>query len=299
MSARVTVLGLGPMGGALAGAFLAAGHRTTVWNRTPGRADALAGRGAVVAPSAAAALAASPVGVLALASYDAVREVLAPVAAGLAGCTLVNLTSGSPPDARETAAWAEARGAAYLDGVVMTTPSGVGDPDFLQLYGGSRAVFETHRATLAALGSPVHLGPDPALSSVYDTALLGLLWSSLTGWLHGVALTGCEGPGGSVPATAFTEVAGRYLKAVGLFMSAYAPQIDAGRYPAAGFPLDLHLMTMDILVHASELGSVSTGLPRLLRELASRAVAAGHGGDSYARLIEYVRGGGAGGGAAG
>lgn len=33
----VTVLGLGPMGRALAGAFLDAGLRTTVWNRTPGR----------------------------------------------------------------------------------------------------------------------------------------------------------------------------------------------------------------------------------------------------------------------
>lgn len=36
--APVTVLGLGPMGRALASAFLAAGHPVTVWNRTPGRA---------------------------------------------------------------------------------------------------------------------------------------------------------------------------------------------------------------------------------------------------------------------
>lgn len=35
MRAKVTVLGLGPMGAALASAFLAAGHPTTVWNRTP------------------------------------------------------------------------------------------------------------------------------------------------------------------------------------------------------------------------------------------------------------------------
>ena len=38
----VTVLGLGPMGRALAGAFLAAGVPTTVWNRTASRAGALA-----------------------------------------------------------------------------------------------------------------------------------------------------------------------------------------------------------------------------------------------------------------
>lgn len=35
VSSSVTVLGLGPMGRALAGAFLDAGLRTVVWNRTP------------------------------------------------------------------------------------------------------------------------------------------------------------------------------------------------------------------------------------------------------------------------
>jgi 3-hydroxyisobutyrate dehydrogenase-like beta-hydroxyacid dehydrogenase len=43
----VTVLGLGPMGRILAGAFLNAGLSTTVWNRTPGRYRELVERGAV------------------------------------------------------------------------------------------------------------------------------------------------------------------------------------------------------------------------------------------------------------
>lgn len=43
--APVTVLGLGPMGQALAGAFLGKGHSTTVWNRTAARGDALVARG--------------------------------------------------------------------------------------------------------------------------------------------------------------------------------------------------------------------------------------------------------------
>lgn len=33
----VTVIGLGEMGHALADALITAGHRTTVWNRTPQR----------------------------------------------------------------------------------------------------------------------------------------------------------------------------------------------------------------------------------------------------------------------
>ena len=42
----VTVIGLGPMGRAMAAAFLAAGQPTTVWNRTAGKADELLARGA-------------------------------------------------------------------------------------------------------------------------------------------------------------------------------------------------------------------------------------------------------------
>ncbi len=51
-SSAVTVLGLGPMGRALATAFLEAGLRTTVWNRTPGRDADLVAKGAVSASSA-------------------------------------------------------------------------------------------------------------------------------------------------------------------------------------------------------------------------------------------------------
>ncbi|WP_188307091.1 NAD(P)-binding domain-containing protein, partial [Streptomyces sp. CBMA123] len=53
----VAVLGLGPMGRALAGALLAAGHPVTVWNRTPGREGELLARGARAAGTVAAAVA--------------------------------------------------------------------------------------------------------------------------------------------------------------------------------------------------------------------------------------------------
>ncbi|CAL9657731.1 hypothetical protein SUDANB176_06864 [Streptomyces sp. enrichment culture] len=46
----VTVIGLGPTGQAMAGAFLDRGYDVTVWNRTASRADALVARGAVLAP---------------------------------------------------------------------------------------------------------------------------------------------------------------------------------------------------------------------------------------------------------
>ncbi|WP_342215883.1 NAD(P)-binding domain-containing protein, partial [Nocardia brasiliensis] len=42
---RITVLGLGRMGSAIAGRYLAADYPTTVWNRTPGRGPPRGGGG--------------------------------------------------------------------------------------------------------------------------------------------------------------------------------------------------------------------------------------------------------------
>ncbi|WP_313958131.1 NAD(P)-binding domain-containing protein [Paenibacillus sp. Y412MC10] len=56
----MSVIGLGMMGSALAQAFLMEGSRTTVWNRTPDKAETLAAQGAVAAGTVAEAIAASP-----------------------------------------------------------------------------------------------------------------------------------------------------------------------------------------------------------------------------------------------
>ncbi|HHL21056.1 MAG TPA: NAD(P)-dependent oxidoreductase [Aliiroseovarius sp.] len=48
---RITFLGLGAMGSRMAARLIDAGHHVTLWNRTPERADALAGLGASVAQS--------------------------------------------------------------------------------------------------------------------------------------------------------------------------------------------------------------------------------------------------------
>src|SRR5688500_16222363 len=112
----VTVLGLGSMGTALAGAFAGAGHRTTVWNRTSAKAAPLVARGATHAAGVADAVAASPLVVACLTTYTATREALEPAAGALAGRTLVTLNSGSPASARDMAAWAAGHGARFLDG---------------------------------------------------------------------------------------------------------------------------------------------------------------------------------------
>ena len=60
----VSVLGMGLMGSALARAFLSAGRRVTVWNRTAERTQMLVGAGVKRSGRAADALRASPLSVV-------------------------------------------------------------------------------------------------------------------------------------------------------------------------------------------------------------------------------------------
>ncbi|MEH6377353.1 NAD(P)-binding domain-containing protein, partial [Streptomyces sp. KLMMK] len=281
---KVTVLGLGSMGTALAGALLEAGHETTVWNRSAGRGEALVARGAARAATAAEAVGASPLVLACLSDYDAVHSLLDPLAGELRGRTLVNLTSGTPEQARASASWAAGHGIGYLDGAIMSTPPGIGSPAVMLLCSGSPQAFARYRETLASLGEPVGLGDDAGAASLYDTALLGMMWATLGGWLQGVALTGAD----AVDAVTFTPVAIRWMAAVNGFMSTYAPQIDAGVYPGDDATLDVHLGAIEHLVHASASRGLDPALPGLLKSSIEQAVAAGHGGDGYARLIEAV-----------
>jgi prephenate dehydrogenase len=77
--AAVSVVGLGAMGSAVAGAFLEAGHPTTVWNRSSGKADPLVENGAVRAATVGEAFGASPLVLLCVLNDSAARETLAPL----------------------------------------------------------------------------------------------------------------------------------------------------------------------------------------------------------------------------
>jgi 3-hydroxyisobutyrate dehydrogenase-like beta-hydroxyacid dehydrogenase len=277
-----TVLGLGLMGQALAGAFLKAGHPTTVWNRTASKADRLVAEGARLAPTAGEALAASPLTIVCLTDYQAVRDLLGGSDVDLAGSTVINLTSGDSTQAREAARWAEQRGARYLDGAIMAVPPAIGTAEAMILHSGPRPDFEAHEATLAALGTVTYLGPDHGLASLYDVAGLAMMWSVLNAWLQGTALLQTAG----VDAVTYAPFARRLAAGVADWLPGYAEQIDAGSYPAEVSALETDARAMVHLIEESEAVGVNAELPRLIKTMADRAIAAGRGREQYPVLIE-------------
>ncbi|MGW8986846.1 NAD(P)-dependent oxidoreductase [Streptomyces parvus] len=284
----VTVVGLGPMGLALAAALMEKGHPTTVWNRTPAKARDLVARGARLAPSAADAVAAGPLTLVCLKDYAALYEVFGSArAAAVAGRALVNLSSGTPNEAHAAASWAAERDFAYLDGAVMVPPPLVGDPGSVFLHSGPREVFDAHRDTLASLGDPRYLGADPGLAVLHNAALLGLMYATMNGFLHATALVGSAG----VPAAEFADLAvNRFLPTVvDAALVEAAPDLDAGHYPGDLGTMEMNLNALEHIALTCEEQGVHAGQPRLMRDIAAQAVADGHGGSNYLAVFEVFR----------
>ncbi|GIJ80018.1 3-hydroxyisobutyrate dehydrogenase [Micromonospora phaseoli] len=281
----VTVIGLGLMGRAIAATALRDGHPTTVWNRTAEKATELVARGARLAETAGDAVAASPLVIVCVTDYDAVREILEPLGGSMDGRVLVNLTSGTSEVARETAGWVARQGGVCLDGAIMASPPAIGTADAAILYSGPRPIFDQYEATLGSVGAAIHLGEDHGLSSLHEVAVLGLMWGILNGFVQGAAVLGAAG----VKAAAFAPLAIRGIETVTGWLPGYARQIDDGAYPGDDSTIDIHLAAMAHVVHESEALGVNVELSRLTKTLADRAVADGHGGSSYAAMIEQFR----------
>ena len=283
MKTSVTVLGLGAMGTALARAFLAAGHPTTIWNRTPGRSPELDNLGARRTEDITEAVTAGPLVIACLLDYASVSEALQPAAAALDGRVLVNLTNGTPAQARSTAAWARQHGSQYVDGGIMAVPSMIGGPAALVLYSGSTSAFEEHGAVLAALGRATYLGSDPGLAPLHDIALLSGMYGMFAGALQAYGLIGSE----KVSPTAFTtDLLVPWLTAMLTSLPRMAADLEYGAEPgAAGSNLAMQAAGFVNLIQAAEDQGVSADLLLPVQRLLEDAVAAGAGDQDLASLV--------------
>lgn len=284
-SDAVTVIGLGLMGSALAKAFLDNGHTTTVWNREAARAEALVAAGASGAASPADAVRSSGTVVVCVSDYDAVRDVLDVAGDSLSGRTLVNLTSGTPEQCRQTAAWAQDAGVDYLDGAIMAIPPFIGQPQAMLLYSGSQSGFDENQALLESLGTGMYLGADAGLAALYDLGLLCSMWSMLMGYFHAAALVATE----NVTAAEFTPLVSGWLTGLIGFLPQVAEEIDKRDYTTDVSKLAASAAGLDHLVHASRAQGIGVDVPAPIQALIDRGMAAGYSEESLTALIELIR----------
>ena len=164
---RIGFIGLGIMGKPMASNLLAAGYPLTVYSRSRGPVDELAGRGGIPVSSAREAAAASDVVITMLPdSPDVETVVLGPdgVADGIRdGALYVDMSTIAPVVSRKIATVLSARGVDAVDAPVSGGEPAARDGNLSIMAGGSDEAVERAQAIFDVLGKgTTHIGPPGA-----------------------------------------------------------------------------------------------------------------------------------------
>ncbi|MCW2572696.1 MAG: 6-phosphogluconate dehydrogenase NAD-binding protein [Frankiales bacterium] len=277
---RVAFLGLGRMGAAMAQHVLDAGHDLVVWNRTPGKAEALVAAGAREAKTPSEAADGADAAVLMLFGPESVREVLPEIARD--GLLVIDSTTIGPDAAREFGRLAASKGARYVDAPVAGSvePATAGT---LGVLGGADESDWAHAQELLHLwGDPAKVkligpvGSGSALKLVVNQGL-GVLAAGLGEALRMASQLGIDrdlvldvleqGPYG------FTVKQKRAL-------------VEKRDYSATRFSVDLLAKDLALAIDATRDADLEVTSAALSAAL--RTIEAGHSGDDYAAVIGHL-----------
>ena len=281
-----TVIGLGRMGSAVAGCLAEAGVPLTVWNRTTSRAYPFAGRGRV-APGAADACAAAELVLLSLSDYSAGIEVMDDVANDieLADKTLVQLTRGSPADARTMDAWAGMHGMHYLDAAIIAYPNTVGSAQALLFYAGEEARYERYRPTLSLLGAvSQYVGVAIGAAAALECAVLEYYYGATLAMLHGAALCDSE----QLPLNLYFQTVKTLTPRFSATADNARTMITRELYTGVECTLDTHLAALRHIQRLSHDNDVDTRLPDTLMAAFKKA-AVSYADEEIAAVFEVLR----------
>ncbi|MCA2215441.1 NAD(P)-binding domain-containing protein [Jidongwangia harbinensis] len=234
---RVTVIGMGAIGSAVADRLRAGGRDVVTWNRTPRR-------GAAPARPLAEAVAASALTFITVTDYPAVQKILTQAGTDLSGRTIVVMCTGTPGDARAAAERIAGLGADHLDAGIQASPATIGTDAATILYSGSRRAYQTHVPTLRLLGGPRFAGTAPHAAAVWDLALFGLWYDAQLGLLRALDTVRSAG----IDMTDFAGTAGTPLGHVVAGTPDTVAELLRGTYPPGPADLAGHLTVVRHLI---------------------------------------------------
>ncbi|WP_246127570.1 NAD(P)-dependent oxidoreductase [Amycolatopsis rhizosphaerae] len=205
----------------------------------------------------------------------------------LAGRDLVDLTTGTPAQARALAERAAARGARFLDGGIMAVPPMIGVPGSggYVFYSGSTELFDRHRETLAVPAGTTYVGEDPGFAALHDVALLSAMTGMFAGIAHAFALVRGE----NVAPKEFAPLLAGWLSVMAAAVHKAADQIEHGDYTrGVASNLAMQVAASGTLLDTAEEQGVSAELLLPYLNLMERRLVAGHGDEDTTGVIELL-----------
>lgn len=286
MARQIGFLGLGIMGTAMCRNCLKAGFDVMAWNRSPGPAAELAGAGARVAVTPAAAAAFGDVTILMLTGPEACEAVLfGPdgVAASLGpGKTVVNMSTIAPDYARQAAARVRETGADYLDAPVSGSKKPAEEATLVILAGGNETTIAAVEPVLLAMGKKVARCGEAGMGSTMKITVNVLLGIMAAGLAETVRL----GEGLGLTRDALLDVVMAGPMANDLFRLK-DPMFRAGEFPPQ-FPARHMAKDLGFAVDAAREAAVPTPVLSTLAPLYRKLVDTGLGDADFAAVIKTL-----------
>ena len=286
--ARVGCIGLGTMGGPMAGHLLDAGHEVAVWNRTASKGDELVARGARRADSPADAARDADVVVTCVSDTpDLVAVVLGDhgVIEGIRdGAVLLDCSTVSPSSEKELAEALAGKSVEVVDAPLSGGAEGAKNGVCTAFVGGSETAFASAKPILEAFCKTItHLGPTgagQAAKAVNQIIISGTYASVGEGFAY------AEQAG--LPLEALVEAlsggaAGSWI------LTTRSPKYISHEYPA-GFRTVLHRKDLGIAIEEGEAVGLELRLTRLVAEWQDALIAAGYGEEDSSALGRIGRG---------
>jgi len=287
--ARLSVgfIGLGIMGGAMAGRLAAAGFPMHVYNRTRSKAEPLVAAGAELHASPATLAAASDVILTIVGTPADVRALYLGeeglIANARPGSTLVDMTTSSPSLARELAALALKRDLQLLDAPVSGGDIGAREGRLSIMVGGSTEAFARIEPVLRCLGTNVVLQGGPGAGQHTKLCNQIVIASTMLGVCEG--LTYARNAGLDVR-TVLSSIGGG--AAGGFLLNNLGPRIANDDF-APGFFVEHFVKDMRIATEeALDIGCELPGLELAFR-LYQRLADEGHSRDGTQALFKLYQ----------
>jgi 2-hydroxy-3-oxopropionate reductase len=279
----VGIVGVGLLGGAVAGVLLRAGHEVVGYDVLPEQVARLEAQGGKGAGSAAEVARRAAIVFTILPTLPSVEEAITGPKGVLEGgrieTTIIQMSTISPDLATRMEGEARARGAGFLDAPVSGTSSMVARRDCVVTVGGERPTFERCLPVLEALAKRVfHVG---ACGMGSHLKLVTNLIMGLNGVVLAEGLTLARRAGLDLAQT--LEILGQGA-AASKILEVRGPLMVEGRFDPL-MKIDLFLKDIRLILEDAQGLHVSLPLTAMMQQLYTAALSGGQGKQDLSSII--------------
>ena len=281
---NLTVIGLGVMGAALARTFIHNGFNVTVWNRSPQKSEILKSEGATIASSFSEAVSQNSTIVICIKTHADTRKLLESVQS-LEGKNIIELSTGSAPEAESLCQWLGERKATCLIGMICTFPRGIGKEDSTIVTAGNEVLWEQSEQMLKILaGQSTYIGNQVGSLAILYSALFLPRQGFMFGMIYGALL--CKKTGVSMEA--YVEQIPLTIKVVNDYYDVFASSVPSENFENPQASINTYVAAFKDTLDSFHNNDVNDELPMLMSKLVNLGAEAGLGDKQVTALINLL-----------